>query len=316
MSDYSVPIPGPLSLGDIIDRAFRLYRAHFGRLTGVLALVLIPWAVLFIAVTYGVATSQSAGLSLLSTLMSFADTFVTGLAGLAVYFTIVAVLGGSRMSAGEAWRRALGRFWSWLGMTLLMGLAIIGVAIPGYLLIFVPITLAGIEPSYSASGAFMIITIVLMLVGVLLAFIPLIYLTARWIVSVPALVVEGLGAKASLGRSWALTKRRVWRCVGFAVLIGLLSILVMFWPSLLTFAQLSGNAGGGASSLLTSVAVALLTKVLTILWTPLQVAAYLFFYYDLRVRAEGYDLAQRVEQLSDAAGLGEAGVVSDEEPVA
>ena len=41
-----LPITGPLSLGDLLDRAFRLYRARFWPLTLVGALFLVPVGVL------------------------------------------------------------------------------------------------------------------------------------------------------------------------------------------------------------------------------------------------------------------------------
>ena len=302
---------GTLGLGDIIDRAFRLYRTHFGRLIRMLAVVLVPWAALYVAVTYATAATGSTGLGLLLYLISLADSLVTGLAGLAVYFLIDAILANGQMTAGEAWRRALGRFWSWLGMTILMGLAMIGAAIPGIIIFSVSVGIASISGS-SVGPALAI------LIGFIVMLIPMMLLMARWLVAEPALVAEGLGATASLGRSWRLTKGRFWRCVGFAVLLSLLNLLISGWVLLPTYASLFGIL---VPPWLTGAVTPLLSKLLTILWLPLQAAAYMFFYYDLRVRAEGYDLAQRVEQLAQAAGLTEAEQAdaafgADEEPAA
>ncbi len=308
MQQHPLPIPGPLSLGDIIDRAFRLYRTHFGRLIGVLALVLVPWTIVLTAATYVAAANGSPGLALLGTLLNLADSLVTGLAGLALYFVITALLDNSPMSAAEAWRSAVGRFWSWFGMTLLMGLAAIGVVIPGAVIYAVVLGVFG--DSESTGFAVMAIALVIGLMA-----LPMLLLFTRWLVAQPALVAEGLGAGASLGRSWRLTSRLFWRCLGFALLIYLLGVLIMLWPVLLELAPLFGFV---PPLWLSSAALPLLTAVLTILWLPLSSAAYMLFYYDLRVRTEGYDLAQRVDQLVAAAGQAEwydAAAPADDGPV-
>ena len=42
------PLTGPLSVGDLLDRAFRLYRARFGVFLLTAAIFLVPWAVVSI----------------------------------------------------------------------------------------------------------------------------------------------------------------------------------------------------------------------------------------------------------------------------
>jgi hypothetical protein len=44
-----------------------------------------------------------------------------------------------------------------------------------------------------------------------------------------------------------------------------------------------------------------LGQLVTIVWLPLQVVAMVLLYYDLRVRAESYDLALQIEQLETQA---------------
>ena len=53
------------------------------------------------------------------------------------------------------------------------------------------------------------------------------------------------------------------------------------------------------------------TQAMAIVWLPLQAAAMVLLYYDLRVRHESYDLTLRVARLEE--GLGEsAGAGGDE----
>jgi hypothetical protein len=40
-----------------------------------------------------------------------------------------------------------------------------------------------------------------------------------------------------------------------------------------------------------------LGQIMSIIWLPMQSAALVLLYYDLRVRGESYDLALRIEQM-------------------
>jgi hypothetical protein len=54
--------------------------------------------------------------------------------------------------------------------------------------------------------------------------------------------------------------------------------------------------------------IAGLGSVLGVLWQPINVAAIVLLYYDLRVRKEGYDLALRVDQLEAQVQLATGGM--------
>jgi hypothetical protein len=84
--------------------------------------------------------------------------------------------------------------------------------------------------------------------------------------------------------------------MGYLVLLGILSWIVTTLP--LTIIQFVLTAALPLDNIgLVSGISAGLSSIFTVLWQPLNVAAVVLLYYDLRVRKEGYDLALRVERL-------------------
>ena len=137
------------------------------------------------------------------------------------------------------------------------------------------------------------------ILAVILILIPTLYYASRWIVAVPVLLDGEWRAREALRRSWALTQGQVWRVVGYSVLLGLLSLLIVSLPVIL--AQMATAALFMAD--MTFLAVALSTAVsgiFSILWVPFNSSALVLLYYDLRVRKESYDLDLRIDQMAAA----------------
>ncbi len=314
-----LPISGPLSLGDLLDRAFRLYRARFWPLTLAGALCIVPVALLS-AIVSGVsitsftdamqglsrstpsrtAAGSVAGLYGSSLLQVVLLGLGTGLAQLAMTAQSIAALHGESMTLGASLRAGLRRLLPWIGQNLVQWFAIFGAMILVYLpLACVSVTLAvGTSGSSSSNalalGGTLLLTVVacLTVVGV---FAPLVYLLARWIVAVPALVT-GADAVDGLRESWRLTKGQVWRAVLYTFLLFVLSFLITSLPAFAVQWLITTSLGprqlGLASALSQGVG-----SIIRVLWLPVYVAGLVLLYYDLRVRQEGYDLALRIEQL-------------------
>lgn len=130
--------------------------------------------------------------------------------------------------------------------------------------------------------------------------LPILYLSARWIVAVPSLINENLGPLAALRRSWQLTLRNVWRCVFYLFLLFVLSSLVVSIPlaviqqvlMLLPIPTEFAFAGSTA-----------LGSLFSVIWQPFYATGLVLLYYDLRVRRESYDLDLQVSRLeSEVAG--------------
>ncbi len=324
MTTTPVPIPGPLGLGDLLDRAFRLYRAHFWPLLGLAALVLVP-ASLIDGLASGSALAALVSIdeaamfestddfalmgrafvyfgAILAT--SFLYSVASGFASLALTAHNVASLQQRPLSIGEGLRIAGRRFWAFLGMTILRGLAILAVVtlvvVPIFCVFFAWLAAIGMAEGDSTLEimGFLALTLIMYAVAIGLYLVPMVYLSARWIVTLPGIVESSWGAVASLRGSWRLTRRNTWRCIGYLVLLGLLNTVIANLPNVLLSQIVSIVAPGNL--LISAVLSQAVGSVFSILWLPLSAAAIVLLYYDLRVRNESYDLSLRIAQMEAA----------------
>lgn len=321
MTTTPLPIPGPLGLGDLLDRAFRLYRAHFWPLLGIAALVLVPVALIdgllagsamasFLGFEESALTGPPDDIAFVTgtfgylaavLVATFVYAIANGFASLALTAHNVATLQQRTLTIGEGLRIAVRRFGAFLGMSIVRWLATLAVA----LLVFVPILcvfaawFASIGTAQSDSTlavmGLLALTLIMYAVAIALYLVPTIYLSARWIVTVPGMVESSWGAIASLRGSWRLTRGNVWRCIGYLVLLGLLNAVITNLPALLLSQIVTIFLP--ENLMLSSVLSQVAGSVFSILWLPLSVAAIVLLYYDLRVRSEGYDLSLRIAQM-------------------
>jgi membrane-anchored glycerophosphoryl diester phosphodiesterase (GDPDase) len=120
--------------------------------------------------------------------------------------------------------------------------------------------------------------------------IPGIYVACRLITCLPAALLEDLGARESLSRSFALTKDNAGRAFGIYViyLVMLYAIIMVFtFPSLFLAAMVAKDPSMAWISL---ALVQVGTFVAGTLVGPFLLIATSVFYYDLRVRKEAFDL--------------------------
>jgi hypothetical protein len=120
-----------------------------------------------------------------------------------------------------------------------------------------------------------------------------IFLLMRWFVSWNVLLLEHRGPLASLARSWELTQGSWWHTCGVVLSTGLIVSLITwaFFGALGGAAMVAGFAFG--SPALSAVITALLGMVSSAVTEPFLMAIFTVLYFELRARAEGYDLEQR-----------------------
>ncbi len=266
----------PLTAGEILDRAFRLYRNHFLPLIGIVGLVLLPLTVLQIwsQITFG--TSQI--VNLLQNL--FFLCFLQG----SLTFAISGAYLGKPVSIGSAYRSGLSRYGSLWGAFILEAIVI---AAPLALLLCAATSVVGLTGVY----ALLFLTVLL--------FVPyIIFFSTRWLLSVPGIMLEELGASRGLGRSWDLTSGVFWRIFGISLLSSLLSFFITQLPGMAVVYGLSFFFRDVSIGPILELAVTGLSTVLT--W-PFSMGVIVLLYYDLRVRKEGYDLELQTEELSAAS---------------
>ena len=316
----------PMGLGELLDGAFRAYRAHFARLVLISAIFMVPVGVattlllgftvsgfgeLFFATTSESELGAAApgALALLAYLgLGFLGYVAMALACASLISFIVPMLQGEELSVGESIRRGLRRMLAFIGMAFLVALGIGGLTFLLYLVlaIFFFVVAAGVAALSTFSdqvgplaiGA-MIVAFMFYFVAIFLVLLPVGLLAARWLIAPVAVVAERLGPKGSLKRSWALTRGNLWRCFGFLVLLLIFNFVVIGLPItmlqwLLMFA-LTAQWYGWLSGL-----VAGFSYFVNILWYPILVLALTLLYFDLRVRNESLDLDARIRALEQS----------------
>ena len=338
------PFSRPLSLGDLLDRTFRVYRARFGVLTLTAAVLLVPVGLITGALTgqfmisyvdflEGLTTRSVSGAEVLFNEMALpAAGFVSvtmllavvgivsnGLVSLAATRHVVDFLQGEDLSFWQGLQAAVSRLLPFLGMFLVRGFAMGVAALTVFLIVgialFLVIAVIGgaavilgdiVSPDAGVVGmiGFVILACCGYVVALAVVFAPIVFLGARWIVAVPSLVAEQRGSVESLRRSWNLTAKNVWRCIGYALLLSILNLVVITIPVSI-IQQLLGLLVPFSPSIILAISGAL-SSIFSVLWQPLYSAAIVLLYFDLRVRREDYDLLVRVQQLEAEVSGGAA----------
>lgn len=300
----------PLGIGDMYDAAFRIIRFNPRATVGsavLVAAVAMAIPVLVTALltwTLDLSLEQSGeemsgadvaglvgalgSLGLGSVLQSIGLVLVTGM----IAHVTMAAATGRRLTLGEAWRATHGKRWRLIGLTLLLGLMLVGL-FAGYALSWVPAVLLLDGGQLVAYG---LLTVPLFLCFLVWFWIRVYYLP------VPALMLEDVGVIGAVGRGFRLTRRQFWRTFGIALLTVVIaqvagSMLAM--PvSLLGQGVLLG-AGSVRFAVLALVVINALTSVISAAFVaPFTTAVACVQYLDQRMRKEAFDV-----ELMARAGL-------------
>lgn len=327
--------PRPLTVGDLLDWTFRIYQARFSKFLLTTALFLIPIGLLsgiitgqtltgYLNIMLSVAQNPDilpeeqfinamgdnqgllATLSLLLTPVSFA---VTGIVSLALTQQTLAILRDDETTIWASIKVATQRFWPWIGMTLAMVAVFVAIAIG----VTIIISIGGIGLMLTAAGLFsalptgeldpgmagatgVIFAVVCFYLLLILAIVaPFLYFVARWSVAIPGMVEQRWGPLEALQGSWALTRGHVRRSMIYTLLI--YSFYGAFYIALMAMAFAVSALVVDAATWASVAIFALLGSVVPVLWQPIQMAAQVMLYHDLRVRNDSYDLQLQLEQL-------------------
>jgi hypothetical protein len=266
-----------MTLGELLDRTFHLYRRHFVVFVGIMALPQLLMLALQLAQPQAgppagtlAETLAQLGQLFLWLIGTFAVAIVVGSAAQGA--TVVAVselhLGrptGIRQAYGVIWHR----------LPLLCGLAVLfGLAVG---------------------------------VGLLLFIIPGVLVALAWALLVPVTVIEKTGIGETTTRSSFLTRGYRGRIfVTFALYIVLSMVIAGIWQIPIFVATIAAIRAGTPGELPTWARLlgpigGFITQSLA---GPLLTIAMSLIYYDLRVRKEGFDLEHLMAQLDDRPAEG------------
>lgn len=133
--------------------------------------------------------------------------------------------------------------------------------------------------------------------GIYACLIPGVWLAVSWWVFIPILLIEGIGPMASLRRSLALTRARFFSTLGAMFVVFLFQETLSALFDIVGWIVLRSGPFGSGNVVVNSV----LQGVATTLTLPVAAAAVVVWYFDLRVRSEGFDISMMIRGLDRAA---------------
>ena len=291
------PALRPLSVGDIIDRTLRLYRANPILFVAVAVLPDLVVEVLQRAA----GLSQSFDPNDLAAFLANAGGNPAlprqlqavnpgAFAAVGVVGTVLSLIQASALISAIG-QRYLGKpvtvggaYASGLRASprlLLSGLIVIVLFAAAFLLLFLAVSLLNV-------AAVAVVAVIVGVVG-LFVFGPFVFLSLA--VVGPAVVLEGLGPVAAIRRSFHLMAKSRLRAFGLYVLIGIISAIVgLLFGLVFLVSFVSEPTLRAVLQTIANVASAVVTG-------PLLYGSIVIFYYDLRVRKEAFDLQLAAEAL-------------------
>lgn len=266
----------PRGIGEVLDAAVNLYRRRFGAMVALTAVAVVPVQILSVLVTlstrpddvtytwtgevtptYGETDAGQELLDLAGTaLVLAASVLATAFATAAVTRLVAHTYLDLPVTGRESARAAFRRIGPVIGL--------------GFI---VAVTTAA---------------------GYVACLIPGLWLQISWSIVMPALLIEGLGVGAAMGRSFSLTKLRWWHCAGvYWAGNALVSVFGAALGALFGLASI-GRSDSIVATVVTDGIGTMLAQVLT---QPLVSAALVALYFDLRIRGEGFDVQMAIQRL-------------------
>lgn len=308
----------PLSIGDIYQGAFAAIKTNARTMFGFTAALLGVVLVISIATNYAIInlvlpnylspsspyaavfTSLSGSFSQLggSLLQVLATVLLSGLIVVAVSRSVL----GRVASSKEVWERTKSKFLPLIGLNIITSIIsglmmIIGIAVFFVLLASVASTAKTETELFQGLGITLVGLLILMVISALVSS----YLSIKFSVASPAMVLENLGVFAAIGRSWSLTRGNFWRLFGINILTAIITSMVAG-----IFGGIAGALGAifvvvGSSSPEDVIASLNTTYILTMVMStiaqllilPFTSSVNALLYIDLRMRKEGLDVELR-----------------------
>jgi len=296
----------PSNLGEILDRTVQLYRARFLVYFGIAA---VPTAVLMVVaagIYLLVAWSGNfsnpdvgafAGLAMFAIALLAAPVYVaaTALASAALNHSAARALFDQKITIVDAYKAVWAKGWRYIGLYLLEGLIVVGAPLTVWFVLIGISAFASafLQKSGIAFDTFFAIEVVLVLAALA---VYCIWTTLRLSLALPACVVESLGAWPALKRSVSLTNGtmgRIFLLYLFGSILNYLLSLVIVIPILVVAAFIPGaNSPEHGQSIYTAIAFAAYCVAFAVqaLTKPVYGIALVLFYYDQRMRLEGFDI--------------------------
>ena len=318
----------PLTLGDLYGAVVKAVRGNPGATIGLAALTTFAFLLPTTALGTWLAAQSSSvpldpgssstasdtlgadlGIGLIGLYLPSIGQLLSGilLAGFLAQVVGQAVL-GRKVGLGETWTATKGRLLPMLGAVLV---TVVVTLLATTVLVGGPVALLAYGGS-TGDSAVVATGVALLLLGLLALVLLLVYVSTKWALATPAIVLERLGIVGGLRRSWRLVAEPIrsafWRLFGIrlltSVIVGVSASVIAFPISFVVGFVLAAIAGDGgtagdlfATQALASGIAGLVTGALT---TPFTAGVDALLYVDTRIRREGLDV-QLVQTAQGAA---------------
>jgi hypothetical protein len=300
----------PLTIGELLDRSFTLYRQHFVMFVTIMAVPSLAMLGMLAAMTGlqvlaaprpGVAPDPRDLLVMLIPLVVLMVAFVAAY-WMAYIFAVGATTKGvsdlylgSVPTALSCYRGTWTHFGRLVLLTLLvflrmMGLMLLCAGVPGVIAAIVAVAVPPL-------GAF------LMVLGIFGGSLAAMVLALRYALCAPALMMEGLGANAAIRRSIELTRGflgRVFLLAACAVIVTYSGLLIFQMPFLVGAALVGPESTLGFWLNILSSVMGTVGSAIT---SPLMLIGFAVLYFDARIRKEAFDLQLMTEALQPPSRL-------------
>ncbi len=285
----------PMSFGEVLDGAFTMYRRHFGLFMKLSAVTWgLPAALLLYLRLRFSGTTPDQTLAVFQTHLS--ELIILGLVWLVtiVVATVMLTAGSIRVISsaylggastfGDAVRLAASKIVPLVLVGLGKGLLLLIIWIVGFVAWALLVSIANLFGGASA-----------VLVGVLglgALFWFLAFVLCGYALTTPVVVLEELASSFdAFGRSWDLTRGFKLKAFGLWLVVWILTWLVPFCFFFGVGYVVQTKAPG------LELAVSVVNSLVSIALAPVLPCMLTLFYYDLRMRREGFDLQVLGQQL-------------------
>lgn len=302
----------PLSVGNVVSAAFRLYRDRFTTYLGIAVqaslwasvpfLAILPIPLLFI---FGQAELSILWLVIPLWIVLLIWCSAKAIVNSALIARLAfGILADRPETVRDARRQIAPKVWIFLWASVLTALIIYGVLIAGYVGIALVGIVGGLAVQALGGSENIILIVILGIVAIVLLFIALValirFVMRFCIVDVPLAIEEQLTATQTIGRSWALTQGNIDRIFWIFMVGGLISLPIQVIANVLgSFSQailsqvLTIDSTSGLFIATNFIVTYILGILLGLVLIPFWQAIKATIYYDLRARKEGLDLQLR-----------------------
>src|ERR1700722_16414294 len=306
----------PMSLSELLDRTFTLYRDRFWGFCGLMVIpeIAILACSLILVIGFPIRAAslvpnpqdpfavfrQMQSRIGPGMLLLVVQIFFGALALGAVTVTVSEFYLGRKISIAGAYRMVRGRIFGLIGLIVLLFL----IAMVFAFAVILAVVLVAMVASIALNLISPILSVVFVFLLMIGGFALVAWLMMRYAVSIPVFLLEGQGAVESMTRSGELTRGHRGRILGASIVmyivVFVIQTLFVLPFSIMTLVYVTK----GVLPLWIQIAQSVAGAVGGTIAGPLFMITIALIYYDVRIRKEAFDLETMMKALEPAAGAG------------